>query len=421
MKIIKNKTLKIFAGFRRALYLFIASVMVFSTGSLLLNKDVEAAQLTSRSLTISTAVPDNASTDYTFGFSLATAGAVQGLKFEACTTALSTCTGPTDLDFSGGAFDSQGSWDNATSFAFDGTGANDCTAAANVLCSNRTEPTSESTGGRTITFSGINNPSTANSTFFVRMTTYSNSTYSTSVDNGTVASAVTQTLTISARVQEILNFCIGTTTVDDATTSPGGDCSAISGTTVDLGVLDSSSVAESPVGAGSEGNSTNGVAMLRTNASAGANVTYKAIQQAGTNHKGTLRVSGASCNAGDVNSDQCIDAAGTTQTTFSAGSEAYGMTIAGVNCGSTTAYTCTFTTGAYNLTRDANYDGNGGNTYGTSQGYAWDETGTADQIASSTGAVDDESLILIFAATPNIITPTGSYQAQGDFIVVATY
>jgi hypothetical protein len=410
-----------FGKAKKSLYLFVASIMVFSFASLLFNKDVQAAQLTSRSLTLSTAVPSNASATYTFGFSLATAGAVQGLQFEFCDDALGTCDAPTGLDVSGGAFDSQGSWDNATNFAFDGTGANDCTAAANVLCANRTEPGSESTGARTIAFDTITNPSTANSTFFVRITTYSNNTYGTSVDNGTVASAVTQTLTILATIEEILNFCIGTTSVDDATTSVGGDCSAVSGTTVNLGILDSSSVSESPVAASNEGNEVNGVAMLRTNASSGAAVSYKAIQQTGTNHQGTLRVSGATCNAGDVNTDQCIDAAGTAQTTFSAGTEEYGMTIAGVNCGSVTAYSCTFATGSYNLARDANYDGDGADTYGTSEGYAWDETGTADQVASSSGAVDDEALILVFAATPNIITPTGSYQAQGDFIAVATY
>ena len=230
-------------------------------------------------------------------------------------------------------------------------------------------------------------------------------------------------MTIAARIQEILNFCIGNTAVNDATTSPGANCAAISGTTVDLGTLDSSAVNTSPVSAGSDGNNTNGIAMLRTNAASGATVSYKSIQAAGTNHLGGLRVPGSSCNVGSINTDQCIDSAGTTQSAFVAGTEEFGMTIGGINCGSVTAYTCTFSSGAYNLTRDTQYDGLGSNTYGSSdgQGYAWDETGTLDQIASASGAVDDESLILIFAATPNAVTPTGSYQTQADFIVVATY
>jgi hypothetical protein len=306
----------------------------------------------------------------------------------------------------------------------DNTGANDCTPGAGVICINRASGT-DTNGAKTVPFTTITNPSTTNSTFFVRITTYSSNDYlaANALDAGTVASAVTQTLTISARIQEILNFCVGNTSVNDATTSPGSDCSAIGGTTVDLGTLDASAVNTSPVVAGSDGNNKNGIAMLRTNASSGATVSYKSIQGSGTNHLGALRVSGASCNSGAINTDQCITSAGTTQGAFVAGTEDFGMSVAGVNCGSTLAYTCTFSSGTYNLQRDSQYDGLGSNTYGTSnaQGYAWDETGTLDQVASSSGAVDDESLILVFAATPNAVTPTGSYSTQADFIVVATY
>ena len=387
--------------------------------------------MTSRSLAISTAVVSATGVAYTFTFNLGTTGQVQGLKFEACTTALGTCTAPSGLSFSSTTFTSQSGWSGATNFAVDLTGGNDCTASANVLCAKRTDTTSENTSGsKTVKFGTITNPSGAsctssnpNCTFFVHITTYTtnNWTVGSIVDTGTVASSTTQTISISFRVEEILNFCTGTTTVDDATTSPGADCSAISGTSVDIGVLDPGSIAISPVATANGGNNTNGIAMLKTNANGGATVNYRAIQQSGTNHQGAARVVGASCNAGTVNTDQCINSAGTTQTTFSAGTEDFGFTIGGVNCGSTTAYTCNFSTGAYNLVRNSNYDGNGSNTYGTSQGFAWREDGNTDQIAASSTAVDDEALILKFAATPNIVTPTGSYQAQADFIAVATY
>lgn len=385
--------------------------------------DAYAAQLTSRSLTLSTAAPAASSVTYTFGFTVPTATTILGIKFQACSAAIGTCTAPTGLSFSSRTIGSPTGF-SGTAFSVDTTGANDCTPSASIICINRASGT-DTSGAKTVPFSSITNPSTTNSTFFVRMTTYSANTYTTvsALDTGTVAAAVTQTLTISARIQEILNFCLGNTTVNDATTSPGADCSAISGTTVDLGTLDASSVNTSPVSTGNGGNNTNGIAMLRTNASSGATVSYKSIQDSGTNHLGALRVSGASCNAGNVNTDQCITSAGTTQSAFAAGTEDFGMTIAGVNCGSTSAYTCTFSSGTYNLTRDTQYDGLGSNTYGSSnaQGYAWDETGSLDQIASSSGAVDDESLILRFAATPNAVTPTGSYSTQADFIAVATY
>jgi hypothetical protein len=86
------------------------------------------------------------------------------------------------------------------------------------------------------------------------------------------------------------------------------------------------------------------------------------------------------------------------------------------------------------LQRDGNYDGNGTNTYTTDngpvggttdQGYAWDDSGTSQTIASSAGSatkvIDDEAMILKFAATPSITTPFGLYAAQADFIAVPTY
>jgi hypothetical protein len=112
------------------------------------------------------------------------------------------------------------------------------------------------------------------------------------------------------------------------------------------------------------------------------------------------------------------------------------MTIAGINCGSTSAYSCDFSTGTTNLVRNAEYDGNGGNTYvadsdqvtsgTTSAGYAWEANpATTTTIASSTGStvkvVDDEALVLKFAALSGITTPTGSYTVQADFIATATF
>lgn len=400
--------------------------------------NADAAQITSRSLTISSGIPSDTGVTYTFTFTIPSTSAVQGLKFKACTTATGTysggsCTAPTTLDFSSAVFDSQSGWQGATNFAVDGTGANDCTPAANVLCANRTDATAQTATSRTIAFNTITNPSTANTAFFVGISTYSTSNYTASAtDTGTTASAVVQTLTINAAVAEILNFCVGSTTVDDATTSVASDCTGVSGTSVNMGTLDSSNTNVTPVNTNG-GDNKNGVAMLRTNAVNGATISYDAIQQSGSNHLGTLRISGATCNAGSVSTDQCIDAQGATQAVFNAStdtSEKFGITIAGVNCGSTTSYTCTFSSGTYNLVRDAAYDGNGANTFvsdagsvsgATNGGYAWVEDGTVTEIASSSTVVDDEALILKFAAHPMITTPFGSYTAQSDFIAVPTY
>ncbi|HEX9679387.1 MAG TPA: hypothetical protein VGA08_02090, partial [Candidatus Saccharimonadales bacterium] len=70
-----------------------------------------------------------------------------------------------------------------------------------------------------------------------------------------------------------------------------------------------------------------------------------------------------------------------------------------------------------NLVRDAEYAGDG--TAGDL--WAWDETGTADRIATSTTVVDDEMLILRFAATSAITTPTGTYTVVSTYIATPTF
>ncbi len=81
------------------------------------------------------------------------------------------------------------------------------------------------------------------------------------IDEGVVGAAIVQQLTINARVQEILHFCVGTSNAAAPT-----DCSTMSGTTVDLGVVDTGAVSLSPVSTTNGGNNLNGVAMARTNA-----------------------------------------------------------------------------------------------------------------------------------------------------------
>jgi hypothetical protein len=289
----------------------------------------------------------------------------------------------------------------------------------------------------TIAVPAFTNDETANKTYYTRMRLYSD-TGTTLVWEGVFAQSTSQTLTVNARVQERLDFCVGSTSVDDATTSPGADCSTgITGSSVDIGNIDSSGVNVSPVTTTNGGSNQNGIAMVRTNAVNGATVAYHALADTSS---GTLKVPGATCNAvpSTIGTDQCFNSSA-SKGAFSAGVEKFGMTIAAVNCVSTTAYTCSFTAGTYNLKRESTstgYDGNGGDTYSTgdkdivsgttANSYAWDANpANTTTIASSTGStvkvIDDEALILKFAATSGITTPTGSYTVQADFIATATF
>src|SRR5689334_13703753 len=86
-----------------------AQVFVLALGvllPLLLNK-ADAAQITSRSLSISSAKPSASSVQYTFTFTVPSTVQVQGLKLQTCTTAVGTCSGTagtTVPDFSSRTF-----------------------------------------------------------------------------------------------------------------------------------------------------------------------------------------------------------------------------------------------------------------------------------------------------------------------------
>jgi hypothetical protein len=429
-------------------------------------------QITSRSLTISSAVPGKTNVSYTFNFTVPDTTQVEYLKFIACNAPAvyaypgntGNCVAPTGLDFSAATFGSQANWQGTNNFAVDNTGANDCLSGVshvNVICASRTDAQAQTATSRSISFSTLTNPTTNNFSFYVGMYTYSGLTgsYQTAdlVDFGAVATAVTQTMTTNASVAEVLQFCVGSTTVDDVDNSVpanliANDCTGVSGTTVDIGTLDTSQVNISPW-AVDGGNGNNGVAMVRTNAGNGVGVYYDAIQAGtGTNHLGTLRIAGQTCNTigdtgadanGNTFTDPCIDAAGwdagtgnATQTTISAGTEAFGMTVAGINSKGTSSYSCQYGDSAQSIAAgntchlepQTNYLGSGGSgteDYGTANGFAWDEDGSSTIIASSAGSsvkqVDDEALLIKFGATPEITTPFGRYSVQTDFTAVPTY
>lgn len=255
---------------------------------------------------------------------------------------------------------------------------------------------------------GITNPDT-NGTFYARILTYTTDTvanaYTSTVpgaytDDGGIALAIANELTITARVQEQLQFCVGTAEV-------GTDCTGVSGTAVSLGVVDSSTVADTTAAPA--------YAMIRTNAANGATISYKAEQDTSS---GKLKVTGATCTGTNV-TDQCFNSAGTTQATITAGTESFGMAVIDINNsngGGTND----------NLTCDTNYDGDGtcDGTIGALQ-YAWDDTGVFDTIASSsassTKVLDDELMIMRFAATASATTPTGLYSTTANFVATATF
>ena len=413
------------------------AVILASGGFLpfLLTRPVTAAQLTNRQASVTTARPGQ-SFDITFQFRLPSASALQGMEFEFCDAPFGTCaTTQTPTVPAASTVSQNGNWTAATAWGTYTRQAGRNGGASNQIRVERTSATSETQSGsndRSITFTGLTNFATANKSYYPRIRLYSDNTattFTTLVHDGAVAQSTSQTLTVNARVQEVLSFCIGSTTVDDATSSIVADCSSASGTSVDLGVVTSTAISTTPVAPANNGDNKNGYAMVLTNAQNGVVIGYSAVQDTSS---GKLKVAGASCS-GTSTTDQCFNSQGGTQGTFTAGTEKFGMTIGGVNCNSVpgAAYSCVYATGTTNLQPLTNYIGgaytNGtSGTYGVTSGFAWVDTGAsvtniASSASSAVKVVANEALVLRFAATAQITTPTGQYLAQADFVATPTF
>ncbi len=349
---------------------------------------------------------------YRVSFTIPTTGNVGGLVIDFCNSATGpitgqACTAPTGFNLNIGSL-AIANQSGITDWSIDSG-----ESSSSLLVLNRTA--ASVTGPQAIVFDlgtaaasdGITNPTTTG-TFYARILTFATDTAAdnytstvpgTYVDDGGIALATANELTITARVQEQLQFCVGTT---DAANN--NDCTDISGTSVSLGVVDSSTLATTGDAAG--------LAMIRTNAFNGATIRYKAEQETSS---GQLKVAGATC-AGTL-TDQCFNSTGTTQNTITAGTEEFGMTL--TNIDTTNGLTT-------NLQCDTQYDGDGTcNGAGTYTDYAWDDSGAFDTIASSTGSsvkvMDDEMVNMKFAATASATTPTGLYAVTANFVATATF
>jgi hypothetical protein len=421
-----------------------------------INSNASAASMGERKVTLESALPGSTNQNiyHEFLFRVPSATAIGSMKLQYCTTPLGTCTAPAGLDFTANGVSlgtsttdqAYGATNNPTT-AFTNTYAIDITGTAGTNATSANELFIDATATNSVTandyiklrFDNIENPTTSSfadgntngqpdNVFFVRISTYDDTTYDTGgtntpIDTGTVAAAIEPILTVSARVQEILQFCVANTSINDNSTNPlatnNTDCSTIVGTTgstVDLGVADSSTT--SAVSPSTGGNNLNGLFVIRTNAVNGSVVGYRAVQQTGTNFQGSLRISGANCGgaantvgAANSSTDQCFNA-NTTKTSLTTAVEQFGMTGRFINRVSSATPTA-------NLSLATDYDST------STVGYAWDQSGSFAQVASSTGStdkvIDDEAVVLKFAAVAALTTPTGQYQAQADFIAVPTY
>ncbi len=248
---------------RRSSFLLLAVLYAMSwvgADVWLLGNHANAAQVTNRSLEISSSAngtinlgaegtgSNGARARHDFGLTLGSSGATIGsMIIMYCTSPIpvaADCTTPTGLTVANitaiaaqtGTFSGTFTRDTTTNNSALPTTQGQCNGGAsttrvNCLPLKLGSPTAQ-TGTPTLTlgFGGtsgsyIVNPTNDNETFYARMALYSDTSYTTLVDYGSVASSTAQQIDITAKVQEKLNFSVGSTYV-----APGGTCTALNDT-----------------------------------------------------------------------------------------------------------------------------------------------------------------------------------------------
>lgn len=341
----------------RILLVVIAGVLSLLT-LVVVPKNAYAAQLTARKITLGSSAID-ASTTHTFNYTIATTANIGSVKYEYCTTAAGACTAPTSMDADGASISSQ---TGATGFSIDATGT-----TANTIVVTRSAASLTATTAVTHGFGSVENPSTTNTTFYVRITTYTSVDATTgTTDTGTVATSTANQITVTATVDETLTFCVYT----------GVNCAA-SGSTVALGSLSSGAL-------------TGGVSKMDagTNASGGYAIQYT----------GTTLTSGGNT----------ITAIGATAATSSPGSSQFGINATGPN---------TSVTGS---AAPSGGSGAASTNYSTANSYAFVPT-TLTQIASASGATDSTTYTVSYIANIGTSQAAGAYTTTITYICTATF
>jgi hypothetical protein len=371
------------------------------------------AEITNRSLTVTSSANGTVTTDAagnpmaagsggngaktgeSFSFILPQAGNIGSVDFLYCTTPLpgTTCTAPTGLTAANVlSIVSQTGWTDTggTVFVLN-------TVTANELKIYRLTPGDETNISTpvTVSFGGtsasyITNPTADNTTFFVRITLYSDNNFTTTVDQGTVASSTATQVVVTARVQEELAFSVGTTL-----TAPGSTCTPFS----DSGALNLGD--------------SNGVLSPF--------VTYDAHSyfRVSTNAVNGLVIeySGATLSSGPSS----IAAIGTTPASSTPGAPQFGLAIDSSDTEGGDGYSFTYLAAS---TVPVNYSlGNGTITSGGSAYFAFDTSSTSSPqlLASSPSIIECDTGSVRYIGNIAFTTPAGLYTTTITYIAIPTY
>ena len=183
---------------------------------------VIAAQIDNRSLTLAAGANGDGGSmpggivNHQFLFTLPNAGTVGSIKFEYCTVAsVEACVAPTGMDATAAVFG------NETGSSV--TGFSKLSSNQNSFIISRAAAAITAGSVVRIQLNNVTNPSQANYTFFVRITTYTGNDGATGqVDFGTVAASTANQIQLEGVMPESLIFCTGQTVSVDCLTVTNG-------------------------------------------------------------------------------------------------------------------------------------------------------------------------------------------------------
>lgn len=247
---------------------------------------VSADPITNRSVVIGSSLA-SANTTYNFTYTAAQSTTIKSVKFQACDAASGACTQTGAA--SGFSSSTPGASLNGqpTNIGSGGTWTIDTTDATALRIKN-TSNTGSPSSGITSNFSSVHNPSATNSTFFMRITTYSDDAWTTPIDTGVVAASTAGQITVTASVDETLTFTLasntvalgtltttstgtGTSTMTLATNATSGYTVSYSGDTLKSG-LNSITAMSTPAGSSQNSKQFGINLMANTTPSIGSNV-----------------------------------------------------------------------------------------------------------------------------------------------------
>lgn len=375
------------SGVRRPWILLCVAVLVVASFLPFLNSsNAYADQITNRSLTLVNGATDGGSkpggvVKHLFGFTLPSVGSpnVGSIQFKYCTTAAGTCTMPTGLDTTSATIGSQTGFGSG-SFTIDHStnGSPFLTRGVTNLAANT---------AATVRLDGITNPTTANYSFFVRISTFAtNNATGTPIDAGVVTASTATQVVLTGVMPESLVFCVGQEVL---TTAGVPDCTRATPGAIDFNQL------FSPI--------DTAVAMSQMAASTNAGYGYVITINGNTLTSGSNTVT-----------------AMTSATTSNKGQSQFGLNLRANTSGAATSFpgTGVYTSAdASPAANGTNYKGQPYTGYGTVDTFKFADGDTVAK--SDNGGTAGASDAQIFTAS-YIANVSGS-QAAGTYTTTLTY